>query len=180
MIRSVKPNDAGEICGIYNHYVKNTIVTFEEDPVSPQEMRKRISKILRDFPWIVLIDDRRIAGYAYASEWKSRSAYRFAVESTVYVHPDRVGQGMGTRLYRRFLPLLQNRGAHAVISGIALPNEASVALHEKLGFTKVAHFLEVGFKFGKWIDVGYWELFFKNTGPRRGTSFYPSPHQPHP
>ena len=165
MIRSVNPNDAKEICGIYNHYVKNTIVTFEEDSVSSEEMGERITEISKHFPWIVFVDNERIMGYAYASRWKSRSAYQYSVESTVYVHPDTVGKGIGTRLYKELLRLLQNGGHHAVLGGIALPNDASVALHEKLGFEKIAHFKEVGFKFGKWIDVGYWEIIFKDASP---------------
>jgi L-amino acid N-acyltransferase YncA len=165
MIRNVDPTDAQEICRIYNHYVEKTIVTFEEDSVSSAAMKQRILEISKDYPWIIYVDGGRIMGYAYASRWRSRSAYQYSVESTVYVHPDTVGKGIGVRVYRELLRLMQNRGYHTVLGCIALPNEASVALHEKLGFKKVAHFQEVGFKFGKWIDVGYWELIFKGAAP---------------
>jgi L-amino acid N-acyltransferase YncA len=165
MIRNVNPKDAKEICKIYNHYIEETIITFEVDPVSLRAMRERITEISKDLPWVVLDDNQGITGYAYASRWKSRCAYQYSVESTVYVHPGEIGKGIGTRLYQELLRLLQNAGYHAVIGGIALPNEASVALHEKLGFEKIAHFKDVGFKFGRWIDVGYWELIFKGAAP---------------
>jgi phosphinothricin acetyltransferase len=90
--------------------------------------------------------------------WKERSAYRFSVESTVYIAEGRIRRGIGAALYRELLPELRRRGAHYVIGGIALPNDASVALHEKLGFTKIGQFVEVGFKHGRWVDVGYWAL----------------------
>ena len=99
-----------------------------------------------------------LMGYAYATPWRVRSAYRFSVESSVYVSPDHPRKGVGTRLYRQLIDELRARGLHMVIGGIAQPNEASVALHEAMGFKKVAHFSEVGMKFGRWIDVGYWEL----------------------
>jgi phosphinothricin acetyltransferase len=103
-------------------------------------------------------EDGAIAGYAYATEWKERSAYRFSVESTVYVAPGLAGRGIGTRLYEALLAELQRRKVHCVIGGISLPNDASVALHERLGFVKIGHFKEVGWKFDRWVDVGYWEL----------------------
>ncbi len=98
-----------------------------------------------------------IVGYAYATPWKPRSAYRFSVEASVYVDFAHMGWGTGSLLYGQLLSVLQEKQIHMVIAGISLPNEASVALHEKFGFRKVAHFPEVGFKFGSWIDVGYWQ-----------------------
>jgi L-amino acid N-acyltransferase YncA len=100
----------------------------------------------------------KVVGYAYASKWKSRSAYRYAVESTVYLDPRFTGQGIGRHLYGSLIAELRQRSLHAVIGGIALPNPASIALHERMGFVKVAHFKEIGWKFNQWIDVGYWEL----------------------
>ncbi len=100
-------------------------------------------------------------GYAYASEWKSRCAYRYSVETTVYLHPDARGKGIGTLLYQELIRKLSKLELHAAIGGIALPNDASVALHEKIGFKKAAHFKQVGYKFNKWVDVGYWELILK-------------------
>jgi L-amino acid N-acyltransferase YncA len=108
-------------------------------------------------PWLVAEREGRIVGYAYATKWRVRKGYRFSAEVSAYVDPGYPGMGIGSRLYEKLLPVLQERGIHAVMGGIALPNEASVAFHEKFGFSKVAHFKEVGFKFGKWIDVGYWQ-----------------------
>ncbi|HVU81536.1 MAG TPA: arsinothricin resistance N-acetyltransferase ArsN1 family B [Rhodanobacteraceae bacterium] len=156
-VRSGTLDDAEAIAPIYNHYVTRTIVTFEEQPVTPVEMRSRIAVVLEGFPWLVLEHDGDIAGYAYASPWKARIGYRFAVESSIYLAPAQVGCGFGSALYRNLLDELRARNIHCVIGGAALPNAASVALHEKLGFTQVAHFRENGFKFGRWIDVAYWQ-----------------------
>jgi L-amino acid N-acyltransferase YncA len=110
-----------------------------------------------NLPWLVLASEREVVGYAYATKWRERSAYRFSAESTVYLRPDCGGRGHGTRLYDALLTALASRGVHAVMGGIVLPNAASVALHEKVGMRQVAHFREVGFKFGRWLDVGYWQ-----------------------
>ena len=158
MIRIVKPEDAGDIAEIYNHYILNSTITFEEIPVTVEEMGERIKSINSGFPWIVYENDRQILGYAYACKWKPRSAYKHSVESTVYLRHDKFKKGLGFLLYSELIRRLVMLDFHTVIGGIALPNEASIALHEKLGFKKVAHFKEVGFKFDQWIDVGYWEL----------------------
>ncbi|WP_321318435.1 arsinothricin resistance N-acetyltransferase ArsN1 family B [Labilibaculum sp.] len=161
MIKNVCFSDAEDICKIYNHYIKNTVITFEENEVSPKEMESRIFSITAKLPWIVFSENGKMYGYAYASEWKSRCAYKYSVETTVYLHPDARGKGIGTMLYQELIRKLLKLDLHAAIGGIALPNDASVALHEKIGFGKVAHFKEVGYKFNKWIDVGYWELILK-------------------
>ncbi|HJR10006.1 MAG TPA: arsinothricin resistance N-acetyltransferase ArsN1 family B [Rhodanobacteraceae bacterium] len=160
MIRAAATADASSICAIYNHYVTNTIVTFEEQPVAAADMQSRMDAVLEKLPWLVLEHDGAIAGYAYASPWKSRSGYRFTVESSIYLSPTQVGRGFGSALYQSLLDDLRAQNIHCVIGGAALPNVASAALHEKLGFTKVAHFRENGFKFGHWIDVGYWQILF--------------------
>jgi phosphinothricin acetyltransferase len=158
MIRPVTTADAPALAAIYNHYVLNTIVTFEEEPITLAESKWRIEEVTATNPWLAAVEDGRILGYAYANKWKSRCAYRYAVESTVYLDKDATGRGLGTQLYTALLAELKKRGLHGVIGGIALPNAASVALHEKLGFKKIGQFKEVGWKFEKWIDVGYWEL----------------------
>jgi phosphinothricin acetyltransferase len=109
-------------------------------------------------PWLVAEREGKVAGYAYATPWRVRSAYRFSVEVTVYVDPGCPRMGIGSRLYEQVLPRLKARGLHAALGVIALPNDASVAFHERFGFAKVAHLREVGFKFDRWIDVGYWQL----------------------
>ena len=158
MLRSVHTKDAGQIAEIYNYYVLNSIFTFEESPVSKQEMSKRIKTIISKFPWVVYEKDQQILGYAYASPWKSRSAYLHSAEITVYLKQSATKKGLGHLLYSELIQRLVKLNFYALMGGIALPNDPSIALHEKLGFVKVAHFKSVGFKFNKWIDVGYWEL----------------------
>jgi L-amino acid N-acyltransferase YncA len=157
-IRPATAADAAAVAHIYNHYVTQTAVTFEEEAVSPSEIARRIEEVgAASLPWLIAERGARVVGYAYASKWKARAAYRFSVEITVYLDPGQARLGIGSELYRQLLPILQSRGIRAVMGGIALPNEASVALHEKFGLLKVAHFKEVGFKFNRWIDVGYWQ-----------------------
>jgi len=159
VIRPAVPTDAGAVSRIYNHYVEKTHVTFEEDAITPDEMARRIQGVADgDFPWIVAQRSGRLVGYAYVCPWRPRKAYRCSVEATVYIDPTLTGQGIGSQLYGALLPALAVRGIHVVVGVIALPNDASVRLHERFGFTKVAHLDEIGFKFGRWIDVGYWEL----------------------
>lgn len=159
MIRKATAADAEAIASIYNHYVQETIITFEEQPVSASEMAKRIAEVsAASLPWLVAEKNGSIVGYARATKWKDRSAYRFSVETTIYLAPHIVGKGIGTSLYQVLLTQLKGLELHIAIGGVALPNAASIALHEKLGFRKVAHFSDVGFKFYKWIDVAYWQL----------------------
>jgi L-amino acid N-acyltransferase YncA len=158
VVRPATAADGEALARIYNHFVRETIVTFEEEPISPGEMSRRIEDIASaSLPWLVAERDAIVVGYAYAAPWRTRRAYRLSTEITVYVAPDQAGRGFGSRLYSQLLPALRDRQIHAVMGGIALPNDASVALHEKLGFRKVAHFEQVGFKFDRWIDVGYWQ-----------------------
>jgi len=158
MIRAAHPQDAAAICAIYNHYIAHSTITFEESPVSVEEIAARIAEVTTSLPWLICETEKEVLGYAYASPWKSRCAYRFAAESTVYLSPAATGKGIGSELYKALLADLRGRKLHSVIGGVALPNAASVALHEKFGFEKVAHFKQVGWKFERWIDVGYWEL----------------------
>lgn len=158
MIRDAEPRDAGALARIYNPYVLDSTITFEEQAVSDDDMALRVHEVLAsDLPWLVHEDDQGIRGFAYASKWKGRCAYRYSVETTVYLDRDATGQGFGHRLYVELLERLRAKQLHVAIGGIALPNPASIALHERLGFRKVAHFAEVGYKFGRWLDVGYWQ-----------------------
>lgn len=156
-IRPARQEDAGQLCRIYNHYVENTCISFEEAAVSVSEMARRVGEYSQEFPWLVLKCGSDVIGYAYASKWRVRPAYRFSVESSVYLDRAHTGQGLGSLLYENLLGQLSAMGVRVVIGGIALPNAASVNLHEKLGFEQVAQFKEVGFKQEKWIDVGYWQ-----------------------
>ena len=151
-------DDASAIAAIYNYYILHTVVTFEEVVISAEEMAERIRTVTARFPWLVLEEEGKIKGYAYAGEWKTRSAYKYTVESSVYLAAAEIGRGMGTALYEALFEKLQPLKIHAVIGGISLPNAASVALHEKMGFEKIGHFAAVGYKFDQWVDVGYWEL----------------------
>jgi phosphinothricin acetyltransferase len=158
-LRTAREDDAAALTMIYNHYIRDTIITFEEVPIGADEMGQRMADVASGgLPWLVATDDDRVIGYAYATPWRPRTAYRFAVESTIYLAPDLLGNGIGTMLYGALLDRLREGGIHAIIGGIALPNAASIRLHEKLGMHKVAHFEAVGFKFGQWIDVGYWQV----------------------
>jgi len=158
VIREAVGADVDAICRIYNHYVIESTITFEEQAVSPLEMSRRLADTASTcLPWLVAEQGGDIKGYAFASNWKARSAYRHSTETTIYLAPDAVGRGLGTRLYQALLGRLVDCGRHVAIGGVALPNDASISLHEKLGFRKVAHFREVGFKFGRWIDTTYWQ-----------------------
>jgi L-amino acid N-acyltransferase YncA len=158
MIRYAKTDDSAQVSEIYNHYVLGTSITFEEQPVSINEMGQRIDETMQSLPWLAWEQDKSLRGFCYASKWKGRCAYRHSVESTVYLRSDSMGRGIGSQLYRVLLDELRRRKFHTVIGGIALPNDASVALHEKFKFEKVAQFREVGNKFDRWTDVGYWQL----------------------
>ncbi|MGD9201829.1 MAG: GNAT family N-acetyltransferase, partial [Chitinispirillia bacterium] len=127
-------------------------------PVDVVEMESRISEIVSELPWLVFEDNKQILGYSFASHWKSRCAYRYSVESTVYVSPSFTNRNIETQLYAELINVLSEKNFHSVIGGIASPNHPSIKLHEKFGFEKVAQFKEVGWKFEKWIDVGYWQL----------------------
>ncbi|WP_206485641.1 GNAT family N-acetyltransferase [Thalassotalea sp. G2M2-11] len=160
MIRTAVINDAQAIAQIYNYYIKDTVITFEEQMVTADEMAQRIQTITQsNHIWLVLEIEGELLGYAYSTKWRDRSAYRFASEITVYLTPHCHGKGYGTALYTELFKQLQlNTEINTVIAGITLPNQASVALHEKLGLKKVAHFEQVGLKFGQWLDVGYWQM----------------------
>jgi phosphinothricin acetyltransferase len=158
-IRPALDSDASDIAAIYSHYILTTTISFEESAVDSKEIVQRITAVrAAGLPYLVAEDDGFVVGYAYATPWRARPAYRTSVETSVYMRVGMVGRGGGAMLYRLLLAQLRESGCHMAIGGIAQPNAASVALHEKLGFRKVAHFSEVGRKFGGWVDVAYWEL----------------------
>jgi phosphinothricin acetyltransferase len=160
MIRPATSADAPAIRAIYNHYIATSDATMEESPVDSGEMSRRMEAITAAWPWLVAEEGGIVVGYAYAHQWKPRSGYRQAVESTVYLDPAHVGHGFGTALYQALIDILRQRNVHCALAGISMSNTASIALHEKFGFRKVAHFRENGIKFGRWIDVGYWQRMF--------------------
>lgn len=157
-IRACTTQDAAAVAAIYDYYIRETVITFEEKPVPADEMARRIDDVVARLPWLVWDENGAVLGYAYAAPWKQRSAYRFTVETTVYVAADRRGRGIGRKLYAALLDELRGRGLRSAVGCIGLPNRASIALHEKLGFREIGRFVEVGRKFGRWVDVGYWQL----------------------
>ncbi|WP_374497756.1 arsinothricin resistance N-acetyltransferase ArsN1 family B [Vogesella indigofera] len=162
IIREATPDDAAAICAIYNPYIEYSTISFEEQPVSVGDMAERIADTqAQGLPWLVAeTEDGELFGYAYASRWRTRPAYRHAVEASIYLRQATVGQGLGKLLYRELLQRLATQGLRTVIGGVAQPNPASDALHRALGFKQVAHFEQVGRKFGRWLDVAYWQLSF--------------------
>ena len=151
--------DSAAIAEIYNHYIRHTVVTFEELEITTVQMLERINSItFASLPWLAAEVSGQVVGYAYAAKFHSRSAYRFTVESTVYLDKNAGGKGIGTKLYTVLLHQLKKQNFHRAIGIIALPNEASVKLHEKFNFMKIGHFSEVGYKFNQWVDVGYWQV----------------------
>ncbi len=177
-MRPVRADDATAITTIYNAYVRDTVVTFEIDTIDVREMFRRIAKV-RDagLPWWVAEDatlladggaDTAVLGYAYAAPFRDRAAYRHTLETSVYLHPDARARGLGTALYASLFAALEDltpaqsphAPIHALIGSIALPNNASVALHERFGMSQVAHLKAVGRKFDRWVDVGYWQVTY--------------------
>ena len=158
-VRAAAASDAGAIAAIYGFYVENSAITFEEVAVSAGEMAGRIADTAsRGLPWFVAVDEEEVVGFAYAAPWKPRSAYRFSVEVTVYLAQSHARRGVGTQLYTSLLAALRELRLHTAIAGITTPNPESVQLHRRFGFQKVAHFRQVGFKLGRWVDVEYWQL----------------------
>lgn len=154
-IRLATPDDAAQVLEIYRPHVTHSAVSFETEPPTLAEMRQRIAGTLDSYPWLVM-DDAGMRGYVYASPHRARAAYRWAVEVAVYVHPDARRQGVGSTLYRRLFELLAAQNYYHAYGGIALPNPASVALHESVGFRRCALYERIGFKLGAWHDVGWW------------------------
>jgi phosphinothricin acetyltransferase len=157
-IRIAQPEDASEILAIYAPVVLGTAISFEEAPPTVEEIEQRILTTLQTYPYLVAIRDGRVAGYAYASQHRARAAYRWAVDVTVYIAENERRFGTGRSLYSTLLPILARQGFHSAYAGISLPNAGSVGLHECLGFKHIGTFPEVGYKLGKWHDVGYWRF----------------------
>jgi L-amino acid N-acyltransferase YncA len=157
MIRDAAIDDAPAIAAIYNPYITKYLTSFEKEAVTSEVMAERIRSVTLRYPWLVCESGGVVVGYAYAAGWKERYAYRYCVETAIYLKDDCGRQGLGTTLYTELLRRLPETGIRVAIGCIALPNHSSVALHEKLGFDKVGHFPAVGYKFGQWIDIGYWQ-----------------------
>jgi len=173
LIRLARPEDAAAIAAIYRPYVEESRISFEEAAPDAGEIARRMAGDKPGFhPWLVAEDDGRLLGYAASSPFRTRAAYRWIVESGIYLDPAATGRGVGRELLTQLMELLGRQGYAAVIGAIALPNEASVALHEKLGFFHTGTYRQVGFKKGEWLDVGLWQKELAARGS--------SPHEPLP
>lgn len=159
-IRTAKTTDGADLARIYNHYVKTSISTFQIAESTARDFEDKIDTTLKDFPFLVAHQAGEVIGYAYASRWKEREAYDRSCEISIYLSHKQRAKGIGTRLYTELLLRLKALGYKCIIAGISLPNPESQGFHEHMGFEKCAHFKKVGYKFGLWIDVGYWQLFF--------------------
>jgi L-amino acid N-acyltransferase YncA len=157
-IRLAQPADAAGILAIYAPYCESTCVSFEVVAPTIDEMRERIRNITAGYPWLVGEIDGQIAGYVYASRHRERAAYRWAVDVAVYIAAAQQRRGLGRTLYDTLFSILREQGFFKAIAGITLPNAASVGLHERMGFREAAVFRGVGYKCGRWLDVGWWQL----------------------
>lgn len=157
LIRAATADDAAACAAIYRPHVTDGWTSFELDPPDQAEMARRIASYSQSHAWLVAARAGAVIGYAYGSPHRTREAYATSCDVAVYVAADASGQGVGRRLYEALLPVLKARGLHAAFAGIALPNPASIGLHEAMGFTPVGVYREVGWKMGGWRDVGWWQ-----------------------
>jgi L-amino acid N-acyltransferase YncA len=157
-IRLATERDAEQVATIYAPNVTDKIVSFELEPPTAEEMRRRIEVTLERYPWLVCERHGRVLGYAYAGAHGSRAAYRWSVEVSVYVHEGAHRKGVGRALYTSLFAVLKLQGFYNAYAGATLPNPASVGLHEAMGFRPVGVYRGVGYKMGAWHDVGWWHL----------------------
>lgn len=160
-IRLAIDADVGAITNLYRPIVESTSISFETEPPDQNEMRRRIDETLRSYPWLVCAFDGEVAGYAYAAKHRVRTAYQWSVDTSVYVHPQFRRCGIGRGLYLSLFGILSAQGFFNAYAGIALPNPASVALHEGVGFQPIGVYRYAGYKLGGWHDVGWWQLALK-------------------
>jgi len=164
-IRCAKVADAQSIQSIYAFYTLETPITFEVTPPSVSEIENRIIQIGNHYPWLVYEDHGEVLGYAYACQHRTREAYRWSVDVAVYVRRGQFRAGIGRQLYTKIFQILPRLGYANAFAGITLPNDASVGLHEAMGFKRIGIYERVGYKMGSWYDVGWWQLFFKHLSP---------------
>jgi L-amino acid N-acyltransferase YncA len=157
-IRFAKPGDAAGIAAVYGPYCDGTVISFENAAPTIAQMRERIERITKQYPWLVCEIDGEIAGYVYGCPHRERSAYRWAVDVAVYITPQHQRRGIGQALYSVLFEILRAQGYVKAYAGVTLPNPGSVGLHEAAGFKPLAVYPGVGYKFGKWLDVGWWQL----------------------
>jgi phosphinothricin acetyltransferase len=162
-VRPATEDDLPAVCAIINHYIENSFVNFRTEAQGVDEWRDDWRRLHSRFPWLVATDGR-VVGVAYAAPFHGRAAYQWTVEATVYVDASMQRQGVGDALYTELLTRLPQLGFHSVVAVIALPNEPSVALHERHGFVPAGRLVEAGYKLGAWHDVGFWQRTFNIAG----------------
>ena len=162
-LRVAGPQDAQAFSTIYAPYVSDTAITFETEAPDASEFTRRVQTIGRQYPWLAAVDGDHVLGYAYACEHRSRRAYRWSVDVGIYLDANTHRRGIGRRLYQALFALLVRQGYYNAYGGITIPNEASIGLHESLGFQRVGIYRRVGFKLGAWRDVGWWELMMRES-----------------
>lgn len=154
MIRPVcVETDAAAITAIYNPYIQDTVISFETEPLTVWQMAERISSIYPLYPYLVYEEDGQVMGYCYAHPWKERRAYRFTLETTIYLHPQAKSKGVGRMLMEALISECREAGFHSLLACITAENTDSVNFHLGLGFEQVSRFMQVGFKRGRWLDV---------------------------
>lgn len=156
-LRRAVPGDAAAVASIYAPYVSASAVSFETEAPDAAAIRERIEAAGDLYPWLAAEKDGELLGYAYAGSFRARAAYRYAVETSVYLAPAAQGQGIGRTLYGALIRTLEAQGFVQAIGAITLPNAASVGLHEALGFEPAGIYRQVGYKMGSWHDVGLWQ-----------------------
>jgi L-amino acid N-acyltransferase YncA len=157
-IRFAEPDDAAGMVAVYGPYCDDTVISFETASPTIEQMRYRIERVTSQYPWLVCDIDSEVAGYVYACPHRERPAYRWAVDVAVYIAPQHQRRGIGQALYSVLFQILRTQGYFKAYAGVTLPNPGSVGLHEAVGFKPLAVYPGVGYKFGKWLDVGWWQL----------------------
>jgi phosphinothricin acetyltransferase len=164
-VRAATHEDAAAVAQVYAPYVRDTVVTFEVEPPDAPTMARRMVDTLAMYPWLVAENAGEIVGYAYAGRHRERPAYRWTIDTTIYIDRAYRRAGVGRKLYRSLLEILRRQGFRSAFAEIVLPNAGSVGLHESMGFCKIGIHHDIGFKLGSWCDIGYWRL-----GLSRGTA----------
>ncbi len=168
MLRVATMQDAQAFASIYAPYVTDTAITFETEVPDAAEFSQRVQKIGRQYPWLAAVDGEHVLGYAYACEHRTRRAYRWSVDVGIYLDARAHRRGIGRRLYETLFALLVRQGYYNAYAGITIPNDASIGLHEALGFRRVGIYRRVGHKLGAWRDVGWWELLMRESAAAPG------------
>ena len=178
LVRYAESHDMSAIAALTNHFIAHTAIHFGTQLVSPPEMEAAWSKSRARYPWIVAEVDGSFAGYAKAGVWRDRAAYQWTPEVGIYVELSMHKRGVGTALYRTIIDLLHRQGFHSIVAGITLPNDASIRLHESVGFERTAVIRDAGFKLGRWHNVGFWQLTLRDASHTPSEITPPPPIDP--